>query len=141
MPIAKKFPIATPNAPKAPPAAPAGGGQAAQQQHAGVQAGQVLAGGAPRPGLRRPDPKMGEPYGGVTPGDPMSFKTHALVGRRKADGHLLLIKSWDHCPTKAEIDEAKKDTKFPYVQFALVNAVGIWDAVEQEPQPIWTARA
>lgn len=83
---------------------------------------------------------MGPAPGGVTPGDAMTFKTHALVGRRQSDGHLLLIQSWPYCPTKDEIDTAKKDTKYPYVQFALVNAVGIWDAVEKPVQPIWTAR-
>lgn len=93
-------------------------------------------GGWPAP-AKKADPKLGSAPGGVTPGRPVDYKTHALIGRREADGHLLLLENWPYCPTQDEIKAACKDTKYPYVQFAIVAVTGFWDTVEKETKPLW----
>lgn len=121
------------NKPAAPRSAPQSAGQSAVAPRGnGLSLGSSSSG--------KIDPKMLPPPGGVTPGEPMDYKTHALIGRRAADGHLLLLESWPYCPTQDEIKAVCAAAKFPYVQFAIVNVNGFWDTVEPEKKPLWTSR-
>ncbi len=61
-------------------------------------------------------------------GHTFDYNTHFLVGRRKDVGAAVLIAGWNHLPTQAEIKTALADPAYPYAQFALLNAVGFWDA-------------
>lgn len=72
---------------------------------------------------------------------PLDYKSHFLIGLR-ADGAGILLQRWDYPPPRAEVDaQLAKVKRDDYLQFAVVNTTGFWDAVEKPEQPLWTARA
>lgn len=75
----------------------------------------------------------------AAPAEPVSYKTHFLIGLGR-DGGSTILGRWEYAPPRKEVDARVAPIKESYLQFTVVSATGVWDAEEKSDPPLWTAR-